>query len=318
MAAAGRPVPYGTLRVQATPSLVTPGGRTTVTATVSNNGVLDLDRVGFAVTSAGGWTVTATTPVTRSQVRSGQAVQASWQVAVPPDAHPGQAPVTVQAAYTAGDQRGVGYGSVSVLSAYATVADAFNNTGISDDTDAGAADLDGAGASYSAQALAGAGLGPGAVLTRDGLTFSWPDVPSGQPDNVIAAGQTILLSGAGSTLGFLGAAGTGAPAGSGTVSYTDGSTSPFDLALGGYLGPAAPGNEVAAVVPYVNEAESATAGSAGQAAYVFYAGVPITPAKTVQAVTLPGRDPASPGGLHIFAVAIGPQPAPGSPSAASD
>ena len=71
-------------------------------------------------------------------------------------------------------------------------------------------------------------------------------------------------------------------------------------------------------MPYVNEAESATAGTAGRAAYVFYAGVPITPAKTVQAVTLPGRDPASPGGLHVFAVAVGPQPAPGSPSAASD
>ncbi len=84
------------------------------------------------------------------------------------------------------------------------------------------------------------------------------------------------------------------------------------------VGPAGPGDEVAAAVPCLNESESATAGSAGQAAYVFYAGVPITPAKTVQAVTLPGRDPVSPGGLHIFAVAIGPQPAPESPAVASD
>jgi len=75
------------------------------------------------------------------------------------------------------------------------LADAFNNTGISDDTDAGAADLDGAGGSYSAQALAGSGLGPGAVLTRDGLTFCWPEVPSGQPDNVIAAGVPAKVIG---------------------------------------------------------------------------------------------------------------------------
>jgi len=39
-------------------------------------------------------------------------------------------------------------------------------------------------------------------------------------------------------------------------------------------------------------------------------------AKTVQAVTLPGRSLASSGGMHIFAVAIGPQPAPESPTGA--
>ena len=111
------------------------------------------------------------------------------------------------------------------------MAGAFNNTGISADTDVTAADFDGTGTSYSEQALTSAGLGPGAVITHDGLTFTWPDVPAGQPDNVVAAGQTILLSGSGTPLGFLGAAGSGGQHGSGTVYYTDGSTSTFQLTL---------------------------------------------------------------------------------------
>ena len=68
----------------------------------------------------------------------------------------------------------------------------------------------------------------GAAMTH--LTVT--DVPAGQPDNVVTMGQTILQSGSGTTLGFLGAAGSsgqdGAP---GTVYYTDGSTSSFRLAL---------------------------------------------------------------------------------------
>lgn len=99
-------------------------------------------------------------------VRSGQTARASWQVTVPASANPGQAPITVQAVYTAGRQRGVTYSSVSVLRAYASVAGAFNNTGISDDSDFTAADFDGVGNSYSAQALTAAGLGPGAAVTH--------------------------------------------------------------------------------------------------------------------------------------------------------
>ncbi|HLK73343.1 MAG TPA: glycoside hydrolase family 2 TIM barrel-domain containing protein [Streptosporangiaceae bacterium] len=297
---AGRPVPYGTLQVQAAPGLVPPGGTTTVTATFANNGILVLDRVGLAATAPSGWTVTAQWPAAAERVRSGQVLQASWQIAVPPDAHPGQSPVIVQAVYTAGDQRGVSYGSVSVLGAYATVADAFNNTGISAENDASAADFDGTGTSYSEQALTSVALGPGAVVTHDGLTFTWPDVPAGQPDNVVAAGQTILLSGSGTTLGFLGAAGSGGQHGPGTVYYTDGSTASFQLSLASYLGPPGPGDDPVAVVPYLNGS------AAGQPGYVFYAGVPITPAKTVQAVTLPKHGSGSPSGMHIFAAGIGP------------
>ena len=115
----------------------------------------------------------------------------------------------------------------------------------------------------------------------------------------VRAGGAGLLSGLGTWLGFLGAASSGGQHGSGTVYYTDGSMSTFQLPLASYLGPPGPGDDPVTVVPYMN------GGAAGQPGYVCYAGVPISPAKTVQAVTLPKHD-SGPPGMHIFAVGIGP------------
>jgi beta-galactosidase len=318
----GAPVPYGSLNVTATPALVTPGSTTTVTATLANNGLLDLDRVTFSLTLPGGWTASPASPIEVSAVRSGGTARASWSVTVPAGADPGLDPVTVQAVYTAGQQRGVTYSSVDVLRAYASLAAAFNNTGISDDSDVTAADFDGVGNSFSAQALAAAGLGPGATVTHDGITFTWPAGPSGQPDNVVAQGQTILVSGSGTTIGFLGAGSPADESGTGTVHYTDGSTSSFTITLDNYFSPPGTGNDIIATLPYLNDSNPATAGgTAGkrnQTVYVFYTSAAITPGKTVQAVTLPtgGVTPAGGGrisGLHVFALGIGPLSARGVP-----
>jgi beta-galactosidase len=243
-------------------------------------------------------------------------VQTRWQV-TPHDANPAEASIGVQAVYTAQGQRGVTYGSVSVLGAYATLADAFNNAGISSDSGLPAADFDGSGYSYSEQALTASGLGPGAVITHKGITFTWPDVPAGQPDNVVAMGQTILLSGSGTTLGFIGAGTPRDASGSGTVYYTDGSASSFQVTLADYLHAPGPDNDVIASLPYVNATEPATPGKRAEAVYVFYAAVPITSGQTVQAVTLPSGGSIPPGGpvsgLHIFALGIGPLSALGIP-----
>ncbi|HSZ43615.1 MAG TPA: glycoside hydrolase family 2 TIM barrel-domain containing protein [Trebonia sp.] len=321
-------VPYGTLSVTASPAFVTPGATTTVTAAFTNNGLLDLDEVSLAATIPDGWTATAGTPLTFRGVRSGSMVTATWAVALPSDANPGQSPVQVQAVYTSGSragaggaQRGVTYQTIEVLSSYATLAAAFDNAGISDDSDITAADFDGVGNSYSAQALAAAGLAPGATVTHDGITFTWPDVQPGQPDNVVAQGQTILLSGSGTTLGVLGA-GSPSESGSGTVYYTDGTTSGFSVTLDNYFD-APDGDDAVATLPYVNDSDGATAGDGGQpgqrqqTVYVFYTSAPLTAGKTVQAVTLPagGIVPASGriSGMHIFALAIGPLNADGQP-----
>jgi hypothetical protein len=320
-------VPYGSLTVAAAPALVTPGRTTTVTATLDNNGLLSLDQVTFSLTVPGGWTAIPAAPVTVNRVPSARTARASWQVTVPAGANPGQDPVTVQAVYTAGKQRGVSYSSVNVVRAYATLSAAANNAGISDDADDTTASFDGAGNSYSAQALAAAGLAPGATVTHDGITFSWPTVPPGQPDNVVAQGQTVLVSGSGTTLGFLGAGSPADASGSGTVHYTDGSTSGFTVTLDDYFSEPDTGNDIIAALPYLNDSNPATAGgTAGQrnqTVYVFYASAAITAGKTVQAVTLPsgGIIPADGGritGLHIFALGIGPLSAKGVPLSGDD
>jgi beta-galactosidase len=318
------PAPYGALTVSASPEFVTPGSTTTVTAKLTNNGLLELDSLTFTLTVPGGWTATARTPVSVRRVRSGRTVRAAWQVTLPPGAHPGQAPVQVQAVYTAAGQRGVSYQTIDVLSSYATLADAFNNKGISDDSDVFAADFDGVGNSYSAQTLADARLAPGATVVHDGITFTWPDVEPGRPDNVVAQGQTILLSGSGTTLGVLGAASPSNVSGSGRVYYTDGTTSSFSITVDNYFNPSV-GNDVIATLPYVNDSNPATAGNGGKpgqrkhTVYVFYTSAPLKAGKTVQAITLPagGSTPASGriSGMHIFALAIGPLNARGQPLA---
>ena len=120
---------------------------------------------------------------------------------------------------------------------------------------------------------------------------------------MVAQGQTILLSGSGTTLGVLGAGSPSDESGSGRVYYTDGTTSSFSITLDNYFN-APVSNDVIATLPYVNDTNPATAGNGGkpgqrkQTVYVFYTSAPLTAGKTVQAITLPagGKIPAS--GTH--------------------
>jgi len=86
---------------------------------------------------------------------------------------------------------------------------AFDNTGITNPATPGPGNFDGIGDSFSSTGLAEDALVPGGQLLHDGLTVSWPDVAPGSPDNVVAEGQTISLSGMGTTLGVVGAPPTG-------------------------------------------------------------------------------------------------------------
>ena len=74
---------------------------------------------------------------------------------------------------------------------YPSLSGAFDNRGISDDSNRSAGNLDGGGSSHSnsAQALAAEGLSPGATVTHDGLTFSCRTLPRGSADNVLASGR---------------------------------------------------------------------------------------------------------------------------------
>ncbi|MGR6972468.1 LamG-like jellyroll fold domain-containing protein [Streptomyces cynarae] len=220
-------------------------------------------------------------------------------------------------------------------SACTSLAACFNNTGISSDSNMGQADLDGSGNSLSATDLANAGWTSGGKVTVDGATLTLPSFGSGQKDNLLAGNQTITYSGSGNALVFVGTstgsgmsnpgsiagdstapyvpAGTsitgsycfsgttlvGACPGTGTITYTDGTSTTYDLTVPDWT---AGVNPIAAVVlPHKN----AAAGQATASRRLYAFSVPIDPTKTISSVTLPdistGTGPHEQA-LHIFSM----------------
>ncbi|MEU0092186.1 GH92 family glycosyl hydrolase [Kribbella sp. NPDC006257] len=177
---------------------------------------------------------------------------------------------------------------------------------VSDDAgDHNEADYDGGGVSYSRQALSAAGLTPGGTVTKEGLTFTWPGVPAGDPDNVPADGQLLNLDfPAGATkLSFVGSAVNGNQQTQALLNYADGTTTPIDLSfsdwtLGGGGDAVHYGNLIVATTPYRNEAGG---GRDNVTTHIFAtAPVAFPEGKTPVSVTLPkNRD------LRIFTLATG-------------
>ncbi len=183
----------------------------------------------------------------------------------------------------------------------ASLSDSFNNTGISDDSNPSGANLDGGGHSFSQQSLNTAGLSPGATVTEQGITYTMPNVPAGQPDNTIAGGQDISLTGSGTTLGFLGMA-VGPPdvvSGTGTIIYTDGTTQTYTLTFPDWFTNGvggAPGDQLAGS----GTLNSVNGDFQGHPVGMYTAKVPLDAGKTIAFVTLPGTS-----ALHIFAMSTG-------------
>lgn len=80
--------------------------------------------------------------------------------------------------------------------------------------------------SFSAQALSAAGAAPGATIKAGGLCFTWPTAAAGSNDNAVANGQIITVSGSG-TLGLLISGSQGTATGTGTITYSDGTTQSY-------------------------------------------------------------------------------------------
>ncbi len=188
--------------------------------------------------------------------------------------------------------------------------------GITSAGSATAGNFDGIGDSFSATGLAADALSPGEPLLHDGLAITWPNVAPGQPDNVIADGQTIALTGSGSTLGVIGASAFGSTGGTFTVNYSDGSSSTATVTLADWidLSPAA-GTDLLATTGGWNPGGTIPVS-------LFYAAIPLTTGKSVVSVTLPqvgqgvGKNTPS---LHVFNLTIGfiSQEASGAPGVAS-
>jgi hypothetical protein len=184
----------------------------------------------------------------------------------------------------------------------------FNDIGISDDSNPSAADFGGDAFSYSAQQLAQDGYTPGATVTVNGISYTWPNVPAATLDNIEAHGQTIKTPNAkaGATqLTFLGSSTNGPSEGTITITYTDGTSTTAQLGftdwtLNGGSGSRMYGNVVADKMPYRNS----SGGTRNQTVTYIFATAPLhlDPMKRVASITFPSS--VNQGSLHIFALAI--------------
>jgi beta-galactosidase GanA len=203
----------------------------------------------------------------------------------------------------------IAVGSPAAPGPFPSLAAAFDNIAVTDDARPYLGNLDGNGFSYSAQGLASAGVAPGGTVTAGGFSFTWPVAAAGTPDNVVANGQAIALSGRGSALAFLVSSGgqpSPAPiAGTGTVTYADGGSATYSLAFGNYFSPPAAGTPGVVMEPTLNS----PAGSQAHASAVFVATVPLDPTRIPVSVTLPalGAEVAAGTGTgfaHVFAMTL--------------
>ncbi len=306
-AAADAPPSYGPVyafTAAASPGSIDlrPGGTATATLTVTSL-VSAAHTVTWKASSAG---VTAAPASGTLTVPAGGS--ASTTVTLTAGNTDGAFPVTFTVSSTAG----------SVLPAPVTVIVAkpgdlvpyYDNIGISDDGKPAVANFDGDGWSYSRQSLAAAGLSAGAPVTTGGITYTWPDVPAGQPDNLTVGGQTIPVNApAGAAkLGFLGSAynaGSAGSSGTATITYTDGSTATATVGFSDWTlsaGAATPkfGNVIIATTPYRNGTDGSTQ---KVKTYIFAETVPLDTGKTVASVTLPAT--LSQGSIGVFAINAG-------------
>jgi len=182
----------------------------------------------------------------------------------------------------------------------------YNNVGLTLDSNTNVGNLDGGGLSFSQTAITAFGAYPGATgAAFGGVTMTWPiSAGTGSPDNVLAAGQTVALSGSSSTLGFIVAGSYGTATGTGTITYTDGSTQTFSITAPDWWGPPPTGSSVAISASYLN-APGNVQGS--QTVYTYFVSVAINPSKSLLSVQLPNIGATlAPGvtAMHIFCMGI--------------
>ncbi|WP_328916068.1 MULTISPECIES: glycoside hydrolase family 3 C-terminal domain-containing protein [unclassified Streptomyces] len=276
------------------------GTTQTVKTTFTNTGDHTVTGLRLGLTVPKGWTA-APAPGSRTTVTSVKAhtsVGASWTVKAPASAPAGDATLTARADYVL-DGRQSRTADATTTVPYATTAAAYNNTGISADSDPSTGKLDPGGYSLSATQLAAVGYTPGATVTANGLPYLWPDTRPGDPDNIAAAGQVIRVHGQGSRLGLLGTGIGAAQSGTVTVTYTDGTTARLTVDLPDWYSNKASGNaQLAVTTANWNRPPGDTLGN--HAVSLYTTGGALDPTRTVATVTLPVNS-----GFHVFALSVG-------------
>jgi beta-glucosidase len=283
------------------PAIMAAGSSGTASATFTNGSASPVTKLALAITVPAGWTATPTTPTSFDSVAGGSSATAKWTIS------PGSAvaPGAYSIGFTANSSAGTFSSSGQVKVPYATVAAAYDNTGISNDNAPAAGAFDGSGLNYSAQALAADGFQAGQDVTVGGIGFSWPG--TNVPDNIVAGGQVLPVSGSGRLLGFLGASAFGNTSGPGTIVYTDGTTQAYTLAFADWWsGSATAGTSIAATTSYINTGTNSS--QQNQTVHVYLGWVSLDPTKTVRYVILPdiaenGQVAGQPA-MHVFAMGI--------------
>jgi hypothetical protein len=95
-------------------------------------------------------------------------------------------------------------------------------------------------------------------VTADGLSFTWPNVPACSADNILAAGQTILVNGksGAKTLGLLGSSTNGSSSGTITINYTDGTSMTQTVFFDDWASSPGSSDSAVATMPYRNSSEA--------------------------------------------------------------
>ncbi|MFD5539339.1 lectin [Streptomyces sp. NPDC127079] len=281
----------------------------------AGDGTLDLTNLGSRAVTVD-WTATAPSGVTLDAASGSLTVPASGsaeaKVHVTAGADEGTYPVTFvltdhgTGAALPGAALRVAVAKPGALWPYDT------NEGVYPDGTTFSGGFDTGGWAYSQNALSAAGVSSGSTLTVDGVSYTWPTVTSGRPDNLEMAGQTIPMPAgtSGASLGLLGSAANAPTDGSGvsgtvTVTYTDGTTSKAtvgfsDWTLNGGSSKPLAGDTTAVATGYRN---TGSGGRDGVKTYVFATKVPLDATKQVASVTLPVTGATGSG--HLFAYGFG-------------
>jgi hypothetical protein len=157
--------------------------------------------------------------------------------------------------------------------------------------------FDEVGYGYHAVALQAAGVTGGSAVEADGITYTWPDVPAGRPDNITLVDQVIPVEAGDATrVGFLGASHHGPVAAQVRLRYatTDAAGQPTtvdvahpltfaDWTLNGDTASAPAGNTIAIETAFRAFAPAVMPTTT----YVFATSVPIDPAMELVAIVLP-------------------------------
>ncbi|QDZ15991.1 family 20 glycosylhydrolase [Humibacter ginsenosidimutans] len=288
----------------ASAAAVAPGDSVTVTATVANSGG-----------SSAAYTVSArpVNTLNNTQLDAGSAqtvtvaaggtAQATFSVHVPASAAPGEYIAQVTA-ISAGSATAVATANTGFSVGYSSLVSAYDNVGVTSDDNPEPGDLDGAQSSLSATALSAQGITPGSIITTSNGSYraSWDLI--GTPDDALASGQTIPLSGSSSSVSLL-TTGTYSPkAGSVTLHYADGTSATSTLSVLDWSSVAAlPSGTVLAVNAGVVNANRRA--QTTKTANLYSIAVPADPTKQLASITLPAGPAytqASGPAIHVFAI----------------